>query len=190
MFKKRGGFYRLGINQQKIILLLSAGIGLGFTRTPSQQYRLIKGISKEWKKINYFALKRSIAGLYRSKLISKKKNNDGSVTMVLTSQGKKKALVFNLRNMRIKEPKAWDKKWRLVLFDIPEKRRMDRGMLRSILKKLGFYEFQKSVLVLPYECQDELDYVIELFNLRPHVRIATATHLDNESHLKDIFRLS
>ena len=77
----------------------------------------------------------------------------------------------------------------MVLFDIPEKRKPAREALRKTLKRLGFYEFQKSVLVHPYECQDELDYVIEFFRLRPYVRTMEVVALDNEPHLKNIFKV-
>ena len=186
---KTNYYYRLGANQQKVLLLLLAGVGLGFARTPKQYYKVIQGVSDEWRKINRIALKRAVSSLYKSKLISQKENTDGSVSMVLTENGKKKALTFNLFAMEIKKPKIWDKKWRMVLFDIPEKRKPDREIFRSVLKRLGFYEFQKSVFVHPFECQNELDYIIELYKLRPHIRIATATHLDNELHLKEIFGL-
>jgi len=48
------------------------------------------------------------------------------------------------------------------------------------LKKIGFYPFQKSVMVHPFECRDEMDFVIEFFNLRPYVRTMLANNIDNE----------
>ena len=41
--------------------------------------------------------------------------------MVLTDKGKNKAITFKIDSMEIKKPKQWDNKWRIVLFDIPEK---------------------------------------------------------------------
>src|SRR3990167_2211250 len=64
----------------------------------------------------------------------------------------------------------WDKKWRVVIFDIPEKSRMARDALRRKLKELEFRELQKSVFVHPYECKKEIDFIIEFFNLRHYVR--------------------
>ena len=63
--------------------------------------------------------------------------------------------------MRINKPKKWDRKWRIILFDIPEKIRKARDVFRYHLNQLGFYEFQKSVFVHPYNCKDEIDYLIE-----------------------------
>lgn len=189
-FKKRTNFDRLGSTQKKILLLLFGGIGLSFARSPRQYFKVVKGVSYEWQKINQQTLKKSIKSLYRSKLISEKENSDGSVTMILTSSGKEKALTFNIESMTIKKPKCWDSKWRMVAFDIPEKRRSARDALRSMLKRLEFYELQKSIFIYPYECKNELDYLIEFFCIRPYVRTIIATELDNSIHLKDIFNLS
>jgi hypothetical protein len=187
--KKGGKLNRLGPNQQKIILLLIGGIGLSVARTPNQYFRVAKEVSKEWKKINKRQLEKSIANLYRSKLIREHENPDGSLTMILTDKGKKKAITFNIDNMKIKKPNKWDKRWRMVLFDIPEKHKKAREALRETLRKLGFYEYQKSVLIYPYECKKEIDFVIEYFDIRPYVRTITANELDNEIHLRKIFDL-
>jgi len=179
----------LGHVQQKIILLLVGGIGLGLSRTPKQYFRVVEEVSKEWKQINKQSLEKAIANLYRSKLVYEKENPDGSLTMILSEKGKEKAITLNIDNMEIKKPKVWDKKWRMVMFDIPEKHKKSREALRGALKRLGFYEYQKSVLIHPYECKNEIDFTVELFNIRPYVRIITATSLDNELHLKKLFDL-
>ena len=90
--------------------------------------------------------------------------------------------------MRIEE-KEWDGKWRLVIFDIPEEIRKGRDALREKLRKLGFYELQKSVFVFPHECKDEVDFVIEFFGLREYVRYGVLESIDNNFHLKKVFNL-
>ena len=181
---------RLGPNQQKTLLLIFAGIGLSFARTPKQYFRILREIPKEWKEINKRSLERVIYNLYQSKLIREHANPDGSLTMVLTDKGKQKVITFNIDNMEIKKPNIWDKKWRIILFDIPEKKRQARDVLRETIKRLGFYEYQKSVFIHPYPCQDEIDYIVEYYEIRQYVRIVTATELDNEIHLRKIFNVS
>ncbi len=190
MLNRGNKINRLGPNQQKALLLLFAGVGLGFARTSKQYFRVLAGAADEWRKINKQALERAIHGLYKSKLVREQENPDGSLTMVLTDKGKNKVLTFNIDSMEIKKPKQWDKKWRVVVFDIPEKKRAARDVLRETLKRLGFYEFQKSVFIHPYPCQDEVDYAIEYFDVRSWVRLMTAVSLDNELHLRKIFNLA
>jgi DNA-binding transcriptional regulator PaaX len=174
--------------KEKILLLLFYGLALGFTYLPHKQWRIIKGAVKEWKKIDEKALKEDIKKLYRSKLIKRKENPNGSFTFVLTDKGKLRALTYHFQTIKI-ERENWDKKWRIVIFDIPEKIKRARDALRDKLKEIGFYELQKSVFVFPYECKNEIDFIIEFFNLRRYVRFGVLNTIDNELHLKRIFNL-
>ncbi len=174
--------------KQKILLLLLGGIAFGYSFTPQNQWRVLKYVSREWKKIDKEKLRKEIRNLYRSKIIKSKENPDGSYTIFLTDKGKLKALTYHFEKMRI-EGKKWDNKWRLIVFDIPEKIREGRRALREKIKKLGFYELQKSVFIFPYECKNEIDFIIEFFNLRKYVRFAILESIDNELHLKKIFNL-
>lgn len=187
--KIKRGIKRLGPNQQKVLLLLLGGVGLSLARTSKQYFKVLEGVSDEWRKINQRALKVAIASLYKSKLVEERDNPDSSVTIILTNKGKEKALTYNIETMIIAQPKRWDGKWRMVLFDIPERRRDARDALRSTLRRLGFYEYQKSVFIYPHHCQDEMDYVIEFFRVRPYVRLIIVHQMDNELHLKKIFEL-
>ena len=174
---------------QKALLLLEGGLVLGLTRRPDSYFKILKKISKEWRKISERALKNAIRKLYQSKLIGCKENKDGKVSMILTDAGKKKIIKFNLDFMEIKKPKQWDRLWRLVMFDIPEKKRQGRRALAEKLKELGFYPVQKSVFIHPYECQDEINFITEIFNLRPYTRLFTVKETDIELDLKTRFKL-
>ena len=174
--------------KEKILLLLLGGLAFGCSYPPQNQWKVIKIVSAEWKKINKKELFVEIHKLYRSKLIKRVANPDGTLTFILTDKGKLRALTYNFENIKI-EKKDWDGKWRFIVFDIPEKFRVGRNALREKIKKLGFYELQKSVFVIPYECKNETEFVIEFFNIRKYVRYGTIDFIDNEVHLKKIFEL-
>ena len=174
----------LGPVQKKILLLIEGGLVLSLTRRPDAYFRVVKKIAKEWKKINELALRRSIKRLYQSKLIDYKENGDGTVKIVLSKNGKNKILKYNLDKVEIKKPLRWDKLWRLVIFDIPEDKSHGRKALAAKLKELGFYPIQKSVFIHPYECQDEIDFVAEIFELAPYVRFLRVKSVDTELDLK------
>jgi len=174
--------------KEKILLCLLSGIAFGYSYTPDYQWRVIRTLGREWRRINEKELRREIKNLYKSKMVTKKQNPDGSFTILLTKKGKIKALTFRLQDMKIKG-ETWDKRWRVVIFDIPEKLKKARDALREKLKKIGFYELQKSVFVFPYECEEEIDFVIEFFELRKYVRFGVLEKIDNEPHLKKIFSL-
>lgn len=179
---------RRGTNKEKILLLLLGGLTLGLTRSPRGYYNIIKKLHKEWGEIDKRALKYAIDSLYRSKLIEQRNNKDGTVTFVLSSEGKRVALTYNLEKISINKI-LWDGKWRIVIFDIPEKLKKVRDALRYHLKRLGFVELQHSVFLLPFECKDEINYIIEFFNIRRFVRFIEATSIDNELDLKYKFNL-
>lgn len=175
--------------QKKVLLLLMAGLALGLSRSPKTSFKIIKGVKEGWKEIERQSLKRAIKGLYQSKLVKEKENSDGTITLTLTDKGKERALTYDIEKMEIKKPKQWDGKWRIVLFDIPERARKIRDAFRHHLKQLNFCEFQKSVFVHPYDCQDEIEYLIEFYDAKRFIRFIVAEHFDNELHLKDHFKL-
>lgn len=178
-----------GKTQKKILLLLFGGLALGLSMSPKNSFKVIDSMIKEWKDIDKQSLERSIKALYKEKLVSEKYNKDGTVTLNLTKQGKKFALTYNLENIKIERQKKWDGKWRIVIFDIPEKKKKIRESLRMHLRQMNFYELQKSVFVHPFECESEIEYMVEFFGIRKHVRFIIADSIDNELHLKQIFGL-
>ncbi|TSC83611.1 MAG: phenylacetic acid degradation operon negative regulatory protein [Parcubacteria group bacterium Gr01-1014_17] len=180
---------KVGAMQQKILLLLLGGVALACARTVGEQWKILTEMGKEWKHIKRQRVERAIAALYESRLVDMRRSDDGTFTLVLNEDGKKRALSYNLGNMHIAQPETWDEIWRVVLFDIPEEKRSARDALRTHLLNLGFFELQRSVLVHPFECRDEIDFLIELNEVRPYVRFMRAHHIDNEPHLKRFFRL-
>ncbi|MBI2446662.1 MAG: hypothetical protein HYV51_02450 [Parcubacteria group bacterium] len=180
---------RMGSMSKKVLLLLIGGASLSLTRRPDQYFRIVRKITKEWKKINERNLKRAIRRLYKSKMVDYKENNDGTVNIVLTDNGRKRILKYDLDKIQIKRPIIWDGIWRLVIFDIPEDERRGRVALVEKLKELGFYPMQKSAFIYPYECQNEIDFITELFNLSPYVRFLRVKNIDIDLDLKNQFHL-
>jgi len=178
-----------GIIQRKILLLLLGGLALGLSGSPRRYFRIIKLIGREWQEINRQALWRAIRGLYQSQLISEKRNDDGTITLILSREGRRQALTYKLDEMKIKKPERWDRKWRLFAFDIPEKRKKIREAMRFHFRSIGLKEFQKSIFICPYPCDQEVDFLVEFYRVRPYVRKILAESIDNELHYKQKFGL-
>jgi len=175
--------------KQKILLLLAVGVGLSFAGTIGKQLRIIKEISREWKTIDRNYLKQIVREFYADRLISMKKNADGTITTLLTEKGKERALTFKIDSLRIPKPAKWDGRWHGVMFDIPEKYKFARHALRKKLRDLNFYHWQKSVYIHPYPCRDQVDFVVEFFGIRSHVRYGALTNITNEEELLLYFNL-
>lgn len=173
--------------KQKILLILFAGLAFGGAYTPKHQSQIMREVQKEWKRIDREKVNKQIKELYRSKLVDLKQHPDGAFTMILTDKGKLKVLRHHFAHMSVQKQK-WDGKWRIVVFDVPEKVRKARDALRWKLKDLGFCELQKSVFVFPYECKDEVEFIVEFFGLRRFVRYGVLETIDNDLHLRKIFK--
>ena len=181
---------RIGPIQQKILLLLLGGLALSCSRSPKQSWRIVRGMQESWKEITKRAAEYAINKLYESKLLEAHQNADGTTTLVLNDAGKGKALTYKANNMKIECVGVWDKKWRVVIFDIPEDEREARDALREHLEYMGFFVLQRSVFAHPFNCRNEIDFLIELYGIRKYVRFMVAEHIDNEAHLKKFFKLS
>ena len=177
------------LTKEKILLLLSAGVALSLSRTPKQYFKIVKNFPKEWREIKRRRLNEIIKEFYNDRLVSFKENKEGLAEIVLTKDGETKALRFKIDEIKIKRPAKWDGEWRIVIFDIPERFKKAREALRKKLKDLGFIKLQESVFIFPYECEDEIDFVVEVFQIRPFVRFVKAKSFTNEEQLKIKFGL-
>lgn len=175
--------------KQKILLLLVAGVALGFSRSPKNYFRILESAAKEWKDIKRKRLFKIVREFYKERIIDFREHKDGTAEIILTKEGKKRALKYQIDEIEIKKPEKWDGKWRVVIFDVPEKRKKAREALRDKLKDLGFKELQKSVFVIPFECEDEIDFIVEVFEIRPLVRLLKVDSFTNEEQFRIKFGL-
>ncbi|MEK7542220.1 MAG: hypothetical protein AAB524_00790 [Patescibacteria group bacterium] len=127
--------------------------------------------------------------LKKSRLIILNQKEDGTFVVELSEKGKRKVKEFQFAELKMRIPKKWDGKWRIVIFDIPNKRNQGREALRSKIKELDFYQLQKSVWVFPYPCEQEIEFIVEFFHLYPYVQIIEATKIKNDAKLRKYYGL-
>ncbi len=132
-------------------------------------------------------IRESLYNLKRNNYINwkydKKKN---IIRLELTGKGKKVFGKTRFNNIEIPKSEKWDGKWRFFLFDVPEKSKPFREALRMKLKILGFFQFQKSVWMYPFECEKEMRYVCECIGVAPFAITFTAA-VDNDYILRKYF---
>ena len=150
---------------------------------------LLRALSKKCGAKRSEGFIKSLSYLKRDRLVSIAEK-DGQQILTLSEDGKKRVLRFNLHQMGIKKPKKWDGYWRIVIFDIPEKRKQGREALRSKLKQLGFYQLQKSCFIYPFDCKSEIDFISEIFEVGPFVNFIVAKEIEGAPLLKKSFGLS
>lgn len=129
----------------------------------------------------------SIYNLKRRNYIQIKPTKKKNVfTIELTDKGKKFFNKISLNGVSIAVPKEWDGHWRFFLFDIPEKHKNLREILRDKLKGLKFFQFQKSVWIHPFDCEKELNLICGYLGITPYTMTFT-TKIENDRVLRRYF---
>src|SRR3989344_1170491 len=75
------------------------------------------------------------------------------------------------------------------LYDIPEDEREARDAFRDHLTTLGVRKLQHSAGIHPFDCKNEIDFFVELLNIRKYVRFIVADSIDDEVYWKRKFNL-
>jgi len=112
--------------------------------------------------------------LVRNKLVKKDKRY-GQVIFSLTKAGVE-AIPKEPSFIPIPE-RAWDQKWRVVIFDIPEKARNVRNHFIARLKELGFARLQNSVYLTVHNVCDQVKETAQLMKILPQVKMMVVEKL-------------
>jgi len=115
---------------------------------------------KKFSKLIYYLKKR---GLIKIKNLENKK------AVILTPRGSERVLKIKYKMMNKKRRK--DGKWQMIIFDIPEKKRRLRDLLRENLNLLGYRMLQKSIWVCPYDVTKETEEFLRIHSLAPYIRL-------------------
>ena len=89
-----------------------------------------------------------------------------------------------------KKNKKWDKKWRVLIFDIPDKRTLVRNQIRRNLRSVGFMRLQNSVWVYPYDCEDFVTLLKAKLKIGKDVLYLIVEELEYDKQVKSYFGLT
>lgn len=153
---------------------------------------LMRGVKRWLKYRKVYAKKRitdTFKRLQRQGCIAiERKGNQ--IYIRLTEKGKKMAGWLQIDALKIKRPKKWDGKWRIVIFDISQLKKFYREAFRGKLKELGFYPLQKSVWIFPFDCRDEVELLRDFFGLsQKEMRLIVAQDIGSDEWLKQKFKI-
>ena len=107
----------------------------------------------------------------------------------LTSEGEKKLRQLELRGYKFDRPKKWDRKWRVIIFDIPEKKKKVREQIRVLFKVAGLSRLQDSVWVYPYDCEDIIGLLKTDFGVSKNILYLIVDEIENDKYLREEFNL-
>ena len=107
----------------------------------------------------------------------------------MTPTGKRVLDNWQLSSYQIKRPKKWDKKWRVIIFDIPERKRDVRTEVRTILSQAGFQRLQDSVWIYPYDCEDVIGLMKTNLGIGKYLLYMIVDQIENDRYLRMDFGL-
>ena len=112
-------------------------------------------------------VKRSLRSLEKNGLIVRKIKN-GEEQLLVTTKGEQKLARYLLEDLQIQKLKKWDKRWRVVMFDIPETKARVRTEASWKIKDMGMKAVQDSVFISPYPCKKEIDLLANHFFIKKY----------------------
>lgn len=178
-------YFKIGVNTEKILyyIFVSGGLIAASIIAPQLPFNLLKAYLKN-RKFQKNRFNRDLGRL----------NERGDVSISgdsikITKKGQTRLLKYRLEDITIDKPSFWDKKWRLVIFDIPDHSKKKSNFLRNKLYDLGFLQYQKSVFIYPYPCHDQIDFIKEVFEVSSYVKLIIAIGIDDEEYFKRKFNL-
>lgn len=114
---------------------------------------------------------------------------DSKGFLKLTASGKEELVKLEAAEYKIKIPKRWDGKWRVIIFDIKEARKGLRDKIRRTLFALGFRHLQHSVWIFPYDCEDMITLLKADFKIGKDVLYMIVEKIENDKPVKNLFGL-
>jgi len=77
--------------------------------------------------------------------------------------------------------------WKLVIFDIPEKHKYVRTVLRAKLKQLHFKKWQNSIWISPYAMDEEIENELTDLGKKFFIRLIKTTQINHAEDLEKMF---
>lgn len=180
---------RLRSFQQGLLVAVALGgvvIIAAMAPNAAQLLRFLPGY-KKGARFNYQA-KTALGRLAAKGLISFEER-DGKRYARVTEAGERLLTLESLRESNTRKPKRWDKRWRVVLFDIPERRRNIRNRLRYFMREYGFVRLQDSAWIYPYDCEDLIALVKADLRIGISVLYMIVERLEHDKYLREHFGL-
>lgn len=105
----------------------------------------------------------------------------------ITQKGKLQLFREGLAENAKKKNKKWDGKWRVLIFDIPEKIRFVRDNIRVALLNIGFMRLQNSVWIYPYDCEDFINLLKADMEIGKDVLYMIVEELEHDKPVREHF---
>ena len=179
---------RIGAFQQAMLYAALGGVMIAIGAVPDFR-KVLKYYAGRKKGARFNYQTKTALGRLASRGLITFEERDGRRYARITERGKQ---VLDLETQKIAgtKKKKWDRRWRVVIFDIPERRRSVRVRLRRFMEEYGFVRLQNSVWIYPYDCEDLIALAKANLRIGADVLYMIVEHLERDKHLREYFGLS
>lgn len=107
--------------------------------------------------------------------------DDGEIHYTLTPAGAYRLQEVIVDELTIPHQRKWDKKWRVIAFDVPVTQSKYRRHFVDKLQELNFIMLQKSVWVHPFPCFEQIEQLAGHYNVLRYCTLMEISKLDELS---------
>lgn len=155
------------------------GLALVAASNPYFGLNLTRGIKRNGNKKDWAKFYDSLRYLHRRGYVKIIEKNFDGLKVEITHKGETILLNADINSMQI-EDTTIDDKWRLVIFDIPNKKSSKRIAFTEKLKNMGFIMIQKSVWASPYNCYREIMILRKFYEIEKYVTYLEGVNVEDE----------
>lgn len=178
---------RMGMFQQAMLYAAVDGVMVASSAVPDFSKILTYYMGrKKGARFNYQA--KTVLGRLSARGLVTFEERGGRRYARITEKGRL-MLELEKRRVVIMKKRRWDRRWRVVIFDIPERRRGVRVRLRRFMEEYGFVRLQDSVWIYPYDCEDLVALVKANLRVGADVLYMIVERLERDKHLREHFAL-
>ncbi|OJI09450.1 MAG: CRISPR-associated endonuclease Cas2 [Candidatus Vogelbacteria bacterium CG10_big_fil_rev_8_21_14_0_10_49_38] len=174
---------------QELILSIIGITGvIAFTLLAPNCVQLLKYLPGQQSKKKYYT-NTVIEKMKNQGLLEIQTNHQNQKIVRLTKKGQARLREYQLKKLTIKKPSKWDRKYRIIIFDIKEWKRSTRDKLRRWLHHLGLVRLQNSVWVSPYDCREIVAMIKANYRIGNEILYLEVTQIENDRWLRKFFNL-
>ena len=150
--------------------------------------QLLGGFGSRKKRLAEQSLSALTRLAYRGHIVFEER--DGRKYVRITPEGQRALAIQQQKALlQTKAKRRWDRRYRVVIFDIPVYRKGVRDKLRRAMKESGFLQIQQSVWLHPYDCEDLIALIKAELHIGKDVSYMIVEKIERDEWIRKHFKL-